>query len=177
MRDFWPSSAKGAVLLTTQDSSWLSQEYITQGCRLDTLSTNEAVDLVTSLFERKSRNIPLKDALAISAETGGLPLAIRQVTSYILAESLSTEKFLQIYRDRRGSRSVDAWEESTTPWYSHTLATFLDVAFSKLSQRAVLVLAVISFLDADQIRESLLCDETEGDDKSGSEALFDGLLE
>jgi len=177
MTDFWPRSSKGAVLLTTQDSSWLSQEYVTQGFRLDALATEEAVDLVTSLFERKSRKISPEDALAISKETGGLPLAIRQITSYILAERLSTEKFLQIYRDRRGARSVDAWDESTTPWYSHTLATFLDVAFAKLSPRAILILAIVSFLDADKIQESLLCDETEPGSDDGDEAVFDGLLE
>ncbi|KAK4244754.1 P-loop containing nucleoside triphosphate hydrolase protein [Corynascus novoguineensis] len=170
MEEFWPISGKGAVLLTTQDSSWLSQEYITQGCRLDVLDADEAVKLVTSLFERKSRKISVEDARDISEETGGLPLAIRQITSYILAESLNTEKFLQIYRDRRRSKSVDAWDESATPWYSHTLATFLDFAFGKLSSRANLILAVISFLDADQIRDSLLCDETEGGDEDDAQA-------
>ncbi|KAK0744936.1 P-loop containing nucleoside triphosphate hydrolase protein [Apiosordaria backusii] len=177
MVDFWPGSGKGAVILTTQDTSWLSQEYITQGFRLDTMDTNEAVDLVVSLFERKSRKISDKDALDIAKETGGLPLAIRQITSYILAEGLTTEKFFKIYHSHRGSKSIDAWNESTTPWYSHTLATFLDVAFAKLGPRAVLILSIISFLDVDKIQQDLLCDWAEIPDDLGEKTVFDGPLE
>ncbi|KAK0641783.1 P-loop containing nucleoside triphosphate hydrolase protein [Cercophora newfieldiana] len=178
IRDFWPSFGNGSVLVTTQDSSWLSQEYISKGFRLDTLMLDEAVDLVTKLFERNSRKILPDDALTLAKETGGLPLAIRQIASYMLAESLTTEKFLKLYHNHRSSKRVDEWDESTTPWYSHTLATFLNVAFAKLSPGALLILSVISFLDVDEIQEDLFWD-WDGSIEHDAEAEnpFDGPIQ
>ncbi len=111
---------------------------------------------MTSLFKRRDRVISHPEALAVFREAGGLPLAMRQFASFILSEELSVAQFLQIYRIHRSSKTVDAWEDSITPWYSHTLATFLDVAFAKLTPGAFSILAIISFLDEDRIHESLL---------------------
>ncbi|RYP20212.1 hypothetical protein DL765_002886 [Monosporascus sp. GIB2] len=162
--DYWPRSSHGAILLTTQDASWLSQEYITHGLRLDSLSEEDGVSLIESLFSRKHRDISGDDAVNIFKETGGLPLAIRQIASYILAEDITPTQFFDHYQKRRGSKTLDAWEESITPWYSHTLATFLDVAFSKLTPRAILILGIISFLDVDKIQEKVLRDDVSSDE-------------
>ncbi|KAJ2902096.1 hypothetical protein MKZ38_001005 [Zalerion maritima] len=157
MADFWPQSRNGAVLLTTQDARWLSQEQITLGLQLDSLTRTDGVDLVGRLFKHRDQSITEADAVRIVDEAGGLPLAIRQIASYILAEDMNTTLFFRNYHDHRHSKTVDAWEESATPWYSYTLATFLDVAFGKLSARGVSTLGIICFLDADKIQERFLC--------------------
>jgi hypothetical protein len=159
LSDFWPRSSNGAIILTTQDTRWLSQEYIIHGTKLDSLIKDEGIELVKGLFERKQRTITMDEAVTIFEETGGLPLAMRQIASYILAEGLSVAQFLENYQSHRSSRTIDAWEESTTPWYSYTLATFLNVTFARLTPREICMLAIISFLDVDKIQEDLFCHE------------------
>ena len=95
--DLWPHSGNGAVLLTTQDTSWLSQEYISHGIRLEPFTSAEGINLVTSLYERNNRKIPERDAVCLVEETGGLPLAICQICSFVLAEDWGLNDFLHSY--------------------------------------------------------------------------------
>ncbi|KAI1378291.1 hypothetical protein F4677DRAFT_443506 [Hypoxylon crocopeplum] len=171
MSQFWPKSGNGAILVTTQDASWLSQEYITQSYRLGSLNESEGVDLVRGFFERNNHGISDIEAKGIVGETGGLPLAIRQISSYILAENMDTTRFLEGYRAHQSSKAVDAWEISATPWSCHTLATFLNFAFEKLTTRAISILGIMSLLDADKIQERLFRDEGQLDE---GEATFFG---
>ena len=177
MSQFWPTSNKGSVLLTTQDSRWLAQEYVSHGIGLKSLGQEEGVDLVNRLFERKRRTISTNDAITIFEKTGGLPLAMRQIASYMVAESLEPVDFWKSYRDRRRSEVVNAWNESSTPWYSHTLATFLDVAFAKLTGRAISILIILSVLDGKKIQEKLLYQAELPDGSETNEVMFPEQLE
>ncbi|KAI4869534.1 P-loop containing nucleoside triphosphate hydrolase protein [Hypoxylon rubiginosum] len=164
MDQFWPQSTNGSILVTTQDTSWLSQEYLTQSFQLDPLIHREGADLVKHIFERKNRAISDFEASSIHVETGGLPLAIRQISWYIIAENIDITEFLRNYRAHKSSKVVDAWGISTTPWYSHTLATFLDVAFEKLTSRAISILGIISLFDVDGIEGDLLRHDSQQSD-------------
>jgi hypothetical protein len=170
--EFWPTSDGGAILLTTQDTSWLSQEYITRTIVLDCLSTKEGTDLVKELFQRRRQDISQDDAKKIVKETAGLPLAIRHVSSYILAEGMPAKVFLEDYASHQTSRGVDAWGHSTTPWYSHTLATFLDAAFAKMTPRAIAILAQLCFLDVDNIPEILITETEPPPNQEGNLPAF-----
>lgn len=175
MRQFWPESGNGAILVTTQDTSWLSQEYLTQSFRLDFLDHREGVDLVKNIFEHKERRISSVEASSIYVETGGLPLAIRHISSYIIAENLDVTEFLQTYNTDQNSKVIDASKISITPWYSHTLATFLDVALEKLSTRAISILGIISFFDVDKIDRNLL--RHDGHQNDGEAVILGGVPE
>jgi hypothetical protein len=156
MADHWPRSIHGGILVTTQDSGWLNQEFIDEGLRLDPLNDRDSITLVQNLFRRKNKTVTHDEMSQLYHETGGLPLAIRQITSFVLAEGMEMDEFLTSYHDSRNAWAIDAWNESITPWYSHTLATYLNVAFAKLTPRAISLLIVLSFLDVENVQEALL---------------------
>ncbi|KAK4237960.1 P-loop containing nucleoside triphosphate hydrolase protein [Achaetomium macrosporum] len=148
---FWPPSANGSVLLTTQDTSWIGQEIIGHGMSLRSFGTDDGVKLLQGIFSRWKRSISRGIAQRIVHETGGLPLALRQIGSYICTIGSDPEDFLARYSEAQGSTLIDQWSESTQPSYPRTLATFLDFSFNKLTQQALSVLAVFCFLDVDNV--------------------------
>lgn len=154
---FWPPSRNGSVLLTSQDTSWVGQETINHGISIRSLDIDDGVKLLQGIFSRWKRTISREAAERIVYETGGLPLALRQIGSYICTIGTDPEDFVARYSEVQSSSTwVDQWSESTQPSYSRTLATFLDFSFSKLGQRALSALGVFCFLDVDNVWADVL---------------------
>ncbi|KAL7959090.1 hypothetical protein V8C34DRAFT_280884 [Trichoderma compactum] len=161
---FWPQTNNGSIILTTQDSNWLLQEYTTLHIKLEPLFLDEAKGLVTEIFDKHQRPISQSEAREIFEITRGLPLAIRQITSYIIAENLNIEEFLKDYIAQKNAKVIHEWKHSATSFYSFTLATFLNISFAKLQDRALLILRILCILDVDKIQESVLYLEGEAVD-------------
>lgn len=156
LADLWPPSSHGSILLTSQDSSWLYQEHVSFQILLESFSMQDGKAMLTDILRKQGLPVSEQVAVALIEETGGLPLAIRHIASYISATDSEPMEFLENYRrDRSSSLSVDQWDHNTPPWYGHTLATFLDFAFRHLQGPSMFLLSIISFLDPDSIPEEL----------------------
>jgi hypothetical protein len=155
LADLWPPSNRGSIIITSQDASWLIQEHIGFRIRLESFDLQEGVAMLESILDKQGQTISNDIARQIVEEMSGLPLAIRQIGYYIYATESDPAEFLKSYQDYSSSLKIDEWNESSLLWYSHTLATFLNFAFGHLSEEAIFLLGLISFLDPDKIQEDL----------------------
>ncbi|KAF2105691.1 P-loop containing nucleoside triphosphate hydrolase protein [Lophiotrema nucula] len=155
LSEFWPYSSKCCIILTSQNSSWLLKENVSYGIALKSLTTAESFELLKKTTEKQGRSIDYEAGAAIVKETGGLPLAIRHIGSYICAMGTNVAEFLADYQNESEASAIDAWSESAPSWYSHTLSTFLNYAFERLTPDAISLLTVIIFLDSEAIDETI----------------------
>jgi hypothetical protein len=155
LADLWPPSDRGSILITSQDSTWLIQEHVGFRIHLQSFDLQEGTAMLENILDKQGQTISNDIASAIVAETSGLPLAIRQIGSYICATESDPAEFLKSYQGHSSSLRIDEWNENTPPWYSHTLATSLNFAFGNLNEDATFLISLISFLDPDKIQEEL----------------------
>ena len=161
LSELWPPASQGSILLTSQNQNWLIQESLSYGTLVGSFSLSEGVEMLETMMTKQGRNVPYLTAESIVEELGGLPLAIRQIGSYILATSLEPADLLQRYQlDRETASAIEEWDEGLPLSYRHTLANVWKFAFDRLSEAAILLLDILSFLDPDAIPQELF-DEDE----------------
>lgn len=113
-----------------------------------------------------------EEAKAITSTLGGLPLALNQIGGFIVQRKVPLRNFLALYK--RNSASVDA-RGSMNMDYSHTLATVWEMALSQLSGNGKVLHMILSFLDPDNINESLLKDGALSVDEPTLEFMTDEI--
>ncbi|KAJ5986317.1 hypothetical protein N7451_010682 [Penicillium sp. IBT 35674x] len=153
LEEYLPPTTQGSLLLTSQDQTWLIQEFITKGERLGPFSKADGVRLLRLLLQRVDMNISDEDAGDIVDEMGALPLAVRQVGSYLTTTSIDPATFLADYRDIKMGAALNSLEQGLIS-YPHTLATVWKLSFDRLSPASLHLLSIISFLDPDRIPKS-----------------------
>lgn len=149
LRDYWPVGGDGCVLVTTRDERTghylRSQVTIT----LDRLETVYGAHLLLRLSYMPPSKTNLEDASAIVERLGGLPIAIKQVATYIYRKSMALKEFLMFYdKSLLERRPSDAGNES----WSHTIAT--SWALDDLSAKAMTLIQTFACLYADSIQGS-----------------------
>ncbi|KAF2195031.1 hypothetical protein K469DRAFT_756928, partial [Zopfia rhizophila CBS 207.26] len=157
--DFWPRSLDGCIMLTSQNSNWRYKENVDRTILLKSLTSKESIGMLEKIMAKQGKIISSEAAAALVKETGGLPLAIRHIGSYICAMGTDPVQFLQAYQDENEASAIDAWDESIPSWYSHTLSTFLNYAFEKLTDDAIALLSTVCFLDPETIGEDVFTQE------------------
>jgi hypothetical protein len=100
-------------------------------------------------------NISDPEAEKIVDKMGALPLAVRQVSSYITTTGMKPEKFLAHYNEPKGEVAFNALGHSSMT-YSHGLNTVWKMAFDRLSPESLRLLSVICFFDPHDIPVSVL---------------------
>ena len=153
LRDYLPVGKVGCILVTTRDartSDYLSLQSRVTHIYLDKLNPNPASELLIRLSFTHPSKASIQDALDVVDKLGGLPLAIEQVAAYIHDKRMALKEFLALYnktlQDRRQSDGGHAWSyEIATTWQLDSLSAMADS-----------LLRVYSFLDPDDIRDSLL---------------------
>lgn len=156
LKQFWPGSSSGSILLTTRDST-AAFGLASDSCQVlpfDIAAGSKALMNILALDSTSELN--KQQAYAISSTFGGLPLALNQIGGFIAQRRIPLQDFLPLYH--RNSTSVDAKNPAGMD-YNHTLATVWDISLSKLSGNAQMLLDILAFLNPDYIQESLL---TEG---------------
>lgn len=149
----WPGGAPGSILLTSRDSTagfGTSAEAYHVRPFDDETGVSAFLRLVgrdpNSLSERAS-------ATKIVQTLGGLPLAINQISGFIVQQRLSLEDFLPLYE--RNSVKIDA-RRLVRGDYEHTLSTVWELALSQLSGPSSTLQKMLAFFDPDKIHESVL---------------------
>ncbi|KAI9853911.1 MAG: hypothetical protein M1813_001626 [Trichoglossum hirsutum] len=156
IRDYWPPSTRGSILLTSQNPDWLREDLnLDQSIRIKEFSKNEGTEMLVAMMKKHKLPSTEDSAAAIVEELGGLPLAIRQMGSYISTTGLTLPAFMDIYKDQLMASKVDEWSDSAGISYKFTISAVFRVAFDKLSPQSRFLMDVIAFFDPDYIPQEL----------------------
>ena len=161
LRDYWPVSGDGSILLTSRDPLAKTRSYmpIEKGLDVEPFTAIEAGSLLRELTGYRSDK-DRETSEMIAKRLSGLPLAITQIARFILRHSLSLEELLALYGDPSLRLELYRTEVGLSSKNLYTVWSFED-----LSLEAVELLKLISFLDPDHIPEDLLTGMIGHDDK------------
>lgn len=158
LRDYWPVGGKGSILITSRDPLAKTQSYVQSnaGIILDPFSVEEAATFLKSLtgFSNGKDN---ETAYAIVKRLSCFPLAVAQIARTISRRGMSLKEFLAFYdqdsiRHEMNKVSINSFSDREEQ--QKTVATIWSL--EDLSPSAAAVFNLISFMDPDQISESLL---------------------
>lgn len=149
----WPGGCSGSILVTTRDSS-AGFSPATQGLQVHPFNEVDGATAFLSLI-REDPNNPQNQALAreISQELGGLPLALSQMSGYIIQQKLVLQKFLPLYKRNRAKIHN---RKAGISDYEHTLGTVWEMSLSSLTGHAASLQKLLAFLDPDMAHELVL---------------------
>ncbi|PYH93879.1 TPR-like protein [Aspergillus ellipticus CBS 707.79] len=144
LKQVWPSSATGAILLTSRDPTAMFC-LASDGIKVEPFDTmaGSAVPLNILGLDPDTQSNKEK-AAAITSALGGLPLALNQIGGFIAQRKIPLHDFLPLYN--RNSESVDS-RSTVNMNYNHTLATVWEMSLSRLSGDAK---TLLTLLDAEE---------------------------
>ncbi|HEY0556983.1 MAG TPA: TIR domain-containing protein, partial [Thermoanaerobaculia bacterium] len=125
-----PSLSAGRVLITSRIKDWPASIPRQQ---IETLSLDEAQRFLlerTAADRSKSDNDP-KQALRLTEELGGLPLALEQVGAYISHHQMTLSKYLEEWEQERDR--VLNWYDGSVMQYPSPVAVTWQKTFQQLS--------------------------------------------
>ncbi len=160
LHDFLPSG-RGHCLLTTRSQDVHS---VATAERVKIMEPADGAQLLLRRAGRLRPDQPLEAAapkeqeaaLALSAELGGLPLALDQAGAFVAATGVSLAEYLNLYRAK--GQQLRAKRGSVSLGHPHVTETFM-LAFeqvAKTNPAAVELLRACAFLHPDAIPEELL---------------------
>ena len=153
LRHVWPSNGNGSVLITTRDASAIyspaSGGFHVQP--FDDASGSQVLLNIVGLDPNSSTN--QENAISITKALGGLPLAINQISGFIVQRKLKLQDFLPLYE--RNSAKIDA-RKTGISGYEHTLSTVWEMSISKLTGNSRTLLSILPYFQPDGIDETVL---------------------
>lgn len=159
LRDYWPVTGRGSILITSRDPLAKTQTYFQcdGGINLEPFQPHEAISLIESLTGfSNAADHPV--AATIAEKLSYIPMAVNHAAKTINRRSFSLPEFLRYYEQeelREGFYQLGIGSpHSTKDSAPKTIATVW--ALQDLSPRASRLFDIISFMDPDQIWESLL---------------------
>lgn len=168
----WPSGAVGSVLLTSRDSAaWFGAAA--ESCKVQPFDDVAGVSAFLGLIGREAYTDSERMAAKKIMQTiGGLPLAINQISGFIVQQKLALDAFLPLYE--RNSVKIDA-RKVVYGDYEHTLSTVWELSLGQLSGPSRTLQAILAFLDPDKVHESVLREGGESIKESEFEFLADEM--
>lgn len=157
LSEHFGASRKCGVLITSNQAeiSGISCKYI----RLKPLSLPESVIYVV----QRTGNGDLKSASRLAEALGGLPLALKQATTFLVRTSCPISKYIDAIAEDsvkalgRPAARIGGSEESVGASLDKTFRLCFD-RIKATSPMAAELLSILSFLDAEKIPIALLCD-------------------
>ncbi|KAK0715397.1 P-loop containing nucleoside triphosphate hydrolase protein [Lasiosphaeris hirsuta] len=154
LEDYWPTTQKGSVILTSRDPMAKHQRA---GIDLEPLKQEDTAGLLR-LLTRANSPQDMQASSAIAERLGGLPLAITQIAAHIDRWGMTLEEFLRFFDRQTSIKGVaeakDVSKLGFRHHYKHSLLTVWTL--EKLSRQGLALLEVLSFLSPDSITESLI---------------------
>jgi hypothetical protein len=171
LRRAWPGSAAGSILLTSRD---FTAEFgpAATGIPVQSFDDTAGTAAFLSLIGQESSESNLSLAKDITRKLGGLPLALRQISGFIMQQKLSLHKFIPLYE--KNAAKIHAKKTGVTD-YEHTLSTVWELALGKLSASASSLLKLLAFFDPDRIDEVLLTESVEPEEDTEFAFLADEM--
>jgi len=143
---FLPSAGPGRVLITSQNPNWSGRVL-----KVPVLAT----DVAAGFLVDRTGDTDRLAAMELAGELGGLPLALEQAASYMVAAAESLAGYLALFRQRR----PDLLVRGEPTGYGKTVATTWSVAFERLGQtrsQANGLLRLLAFCAPDAVPLRLL---------------------
>jgi len=162
LKHAWPGSATGSILLTTRDfnAAFSPADGGYHVLPFDDMAGSCAFLSLVGRDPQASANQSM--GRDITHTLGGLPLAISQISGFIVQQKLALEYFLPLYE--RNAAKIHA-RKGGISGYEHTLSTVWEIALSKPTGDAGKLQKLLAFFDPDKVHESVLqegfVDETE----------------
>ncbi len=153
LNTFLPSTKVGSILITSRDSA-IGFNIGAESIEVLPLKDDVATSALLSLVNRTSASEDEREyAMKVAKELGGLPLAINQISGFIIQHRLSLKDFLPLYE--RNASKIDG-KKILGSNYEHTLSTVWDLALNQLSGNAATLQNLLAFFDPDGVHESVL---------------------
>ena len=148
-----PSGANGSILITSRNSS-AGFGIATKILHIQPFSAEAGTTALLTLTSRNAQSASERiSASKIAEMLGGLPLAINQMSGFILQQRLSLNDFLSLYE--KNSAKINSRKARRTD-YNHTLSTVWEVSLTQLSGPSSTLQKMLPFFDPDKIPESIL---------------------
>ena len=133
-----------------------SQDITTAGCLVDVMSPTEGASMLLSLVKPSDADSQKGVAVEIADELGGLPLALSQMSGYMLQMHYSMERFLNFYKAADNADALLGSANSLNHFqYKKTLENVWQISLNSLGPKARDLVGLCAFLDPDDIPESL----------------------
>jgi hypothetical protein len=149
----WPGAATGSILITSRDST---AAFGTSAETIHVLpfDENTSVEAFIRLVGRDPSSTSDRHAAReISRALGGLPLAINQISGFIVQQKLALKDFLPLYQ--KNAAKIDARKLKRGD-YGHTLSTVWELSLAQLSGISSTLQKLLAFFDPDKIHECVL---------------------
>jgi len=163
LRDFWPGSSSGAVLITSRDPIAKTQMYRSTGIDLAGLDDATGASLLRTLTTMGISSSQDKEiSKLLSRRFGGMPIALLQIAALISRWQMTFKEFLEFY-ERETQHTLHSLSDLAlmpTGDSQHSLLTIW--ALDKLSPPAKTLLDILTFLDPENIQEFILKDNLPG---------------
>jgi tetratricopeptide (TPR) repeat protein len=149
IKRFLPSGS-GRVLVSSRARNWTG---VARLCPVEEMTHQEAID-----YFCVSTGVDSIEAAELAEEFGRLPLALAQAAGYIAVRGCSAARYLELYR----SAAHRILAEGPPPHgYPETVATTWLLHFESLSDSAIDLLRLVSFLAPESIPLSLMLDSAQ----------------
>ncbi|KAF3937483.1 hypothetical protein ABW19_dt0200645 [Dactylella cylindrospora] len=154
IRDFWPTSPRGAIIITSQNPSSVDEGYARRGIALKAFNKDDGAQFLFSYLQDGADRIPgnQEAAQVVSELFDGLPLGLRIAAAYTRENSLTLAEFLEEYN----TYSHDVESKPLPHNDNKNLHNIWEMALSKTSQEGKNLLDILVFLDPDSIPIALL---------------------
>ncbi|KAI0861638.1 hypothetical protein F4860DRAFT_475715 [Xylaria cubensis] len=155
LEQIWPASTNASIIITTRSPS-VANRRTTDVVALQCFEDDTGTDVLCALAGRKpATEEDTAAAREIIHLLGGLPLAMVQVSTFIIDRNCLYEEFLTLYK----KSAVKVLARSKDPGeYDYNSLTAWDMSLEKLSGDARILQNVLAFFDPDLILERLIVD-------------------
>jgi NB-ARC domain len=155
LQSFWPSGRSGSVLITSRNNI-LAFNPASSGIEVPVFSEVEGTAFLQTILERGSyteeETISAKE---LSRALDGLPLALNLMGAHIRARNRKIGQFLIQYQNHSSDLHRSSTSVSRNIYYSHSINTVWETSFGPLDFDSTTLMAVLSFLDPEQIPQEL----------------------
>ena len=159
MKNYWPPSNHGSILLTSQHADLSHQTK--SDIKLESFTEDEGAELLLDIVdpEKKERTAPqLEIARAISNEVGGLPILLSHVGGFADRSKYPLRDLLASLQKPSHFKKIWAWDSTTSTnfQYGEPMSKVWRLAIDALEPDARTTLKVLSMLNPDGVAESML---------------------
>ncbi|WEW58349.1 hypothetical protein PRK78_003817 [Emydomyces testavorans] len=149
----WPGSAPGSILLTSRDFTAAFSPALAGLAVQPFDDATGSAAFLELVGQTNPSQFHIDLAREITQKLGGLPLALRQISGFIVQQRFSLVDFLCVY-DRH---ATTIHSKRTGPSdYHHTLSTVWKLSLRRLTGDASSLQKLLVFFDPDRIDETIL---------------------
>ena len=167
LKSFWPVSQRGSVILTARNLS-ASFASATDVYNIPCFTAEEGSELLLHLLDCQPRHSVIEKpndhelAKELSSKLGGLALGLAQVAGFVVSSQCTLAEMLEIYKQQEAAKAdIPSSEQPVNLHYEHNLDTVWTATFSRMNDRSLFFLGILSFLDPDAIPEEIFAANTD----------------